>query len=165
MIFALSFPYTHLTGEHRPHGLALWVILVSAGIAAAACAGMLVLAGSPWRRAEALLAGAATALVLLEAFAPEGGGEVFYGERAKVYPLLFAALVILVAAGAVVAGSLRDELWLTSAGVLLGAAVILGHFVDNAWGRLPRSAVYLAVGLGALAAAAAIARVREVRLT
>jgi hypothetical protein len=51
--------------------------------------------------------------------------------------------------------------------VLLGAATILGHFIDNAWDRLPRSAVYLAAGLLALGAAAALARVRwrEVRVT
>ena len=63
-------------------------------------------------------------------------------------------------AGAIVAGSLLDELWLTSAGVSLGSVAIVGHFIDTTWGRLPRSAVYIGVGLLALAAAAALARIR-----
>jgi uncharacterized membrane protein len=168
LIFALSFRFTHVTTDGGPRGLALAVIAVSAGLAALGCAALAARARPPWRRLEALLAAAALALVLLAAFVPEGGRENdFLGQEANVYPILFTLLVTLVAAGAVVAGSLLDELWLASAGVLLGAATILGHFIDNAWDRLPRSAVYLAAGLLALGAAAALARVRwrEVRVT
>jgi uncharacterized membrane protein len=169
MVFALSFRYTHVTTDRRPHDLALWVILVSAGIAVAGGVALVARSRPLPRRLEALLVLAATTLVLLAVFVPEGSREEpFFGQDAKVYPLLFAALVVVVAAGAIVAGSLREELWLASAGVLLGAATILGHFVDTAWNRLPRSAVYLAVGVLALAAAAALARAgpwRKVRLT
>jgi uncharacterized membrane protein len=168
MLFALSFRYAHLTGDEGPRGIALVVIVVSAALAGAGSAALAARARPQWRRLEALLVALAAGLVLLAAFVPEGGREdPFFDQDARVYPLLFATLVALVASGAIVAGSLLDELWLASAGVLLGAAAILGHFVDNAWDRLPRSALYLAAGLLALGAAAALARVRwrEVRLT
>jgi uncharacterized membrane protein len=164
MVFALSFRYTHLTSDKRPHDLTLWVILVSAAFAAVGAAVLLARPRAPWRRLEAVLAAAATGLVLLAVFVPENTRDRgFFETDARVYPLLFTAVVILAAAGAILAGSLLDELWLSSAGISLGALAIVGHVADNTWDRLPRSAVFLCVGLLALLTAAAFARVGRFR--
>ena len=158
MTFVLSFRYPHLTEGERPEGLPLAIVLVTAAVALAGAAVLAVTATPASRRVEALVLAAATALVLLATFLPEDPEGDRFAFEAKVYPLLFAALLVIVAAGAIVVGSLRDEMWLTSAGVSVAALAIIGHFLDVAWDRLPRSAVFAAVGALALATAAALER-------
>jgi uncharacterized membrane protein len=81
--------------------------------------------------------------------------------NARVYPLLFAALLVAVVVGAIVLGSLREQLWLSSGAIVVGSLAVLLHFVDVTWSRLPRSFVFLGVGALVLGLAAALDRRAE----
>jgi uncharacterized membrane protein len=159
MIFALSFRYPYSAQTDRIDGLPLVVIIISA-VLALASATLLVL------RREGLVSAlegatilAASTLVLMAVFVREGGEEATFGRGGPTaFALLFAALVVIVAAGGIVVGALRDNAWLVNGAVALGALAIIGHFLDTAWARLPRSAVFVGVGALVLASAAALER-------
>ena len=162
----LSFRYFHATEGDRPDGLPLWIVLVSAAFAFLAAAALLVRARARpgWLTLEGVLVAVAAALVLLAVFAPEKPArEDIFDFDANTYPLLFAALLPIVVAGAIVLGSRLDETWLLSAGVSLGGLAIILHFLDISWDRLPRSFVFLLVGALALALAGALEGVRRLR--
>jgi uncharacterized membrane protein len=163
MTLALSFRYFHATEGRRPEGLPLWIMLASAAVALLGAAVLLL--RPPRRRAlEGTVVAAAAGLVLLAVFVPEEPPrEDIFDPNAKTYPLLFAALLPVVVAGAIVLGSRLDETWLLSAGVSLGGLAIILHFLDTAWDRLPRSFVFLAVGAVGLALAAALEGFRRLR--
>jgi uncharacterized membrane protein len=165
MTLLLSFRYFHATEGDRPDGLPLWIVLVSAAFAFLGAAALLVRERRPgWPTLEGVLVAVAAALVLLAVFVPQRPArEDVFDFDAKTYPLLFAALLPIVVAGAIVMGSRRDETWLLSAGVSLGGLGIILHFVDVAWERLPRSLVFLLIGALALALAAALEGVRRLR--
>ena len=158
MLFVLSFRYVHgaFGDDATPDGVPRAIVIGSAAAALAGAALLALRRPRPWSMVESLFVAGATALVLLAAFAPEetGGGE-FLGD-AKRYPLLFAALLVVLVAGGVLVGSLNDEAWLANGAISLGALALLAHFLDVAWSRLPRSLVLMAVGLGALVVAAVV---------
>lgn len=166
MTLLLSFRYFHATDGDRPDGLPLWIVLVSAAFAFLGAAVLLVrVRPRPgWLTLEGVVVAVTAALVLLAVFVPEKPPrEDLFEFDAKTYPLLFATLLPIVVAGAIVLGSRLDETWLLSAGVSLGGLAIITHFLDVAWDRLPRSLVFLLIGTLALALAGALEGVRRLR--
>ena len=158
MLFVLSFRYVHgaFGDDATPDGVPRAIVI---GSAAAALAGVAVLSlrrPRRWSMLESLFVAAATALVLLATFAPEDTNRAEFLGDAKRYPLLFAALLVVLVTGAVLVGSLNDDVWLVNGAISLGALALLAHFLDVAWSRLPRSLVLMAVGLGALVVAAVV---------
>lgn len=163
MTLILSFRYLHATEGDRPDGLPLWIVLASGAVALLGSA-LLLLRRPRLLALEGLVVGAAAALVLLAVFLPQKPPqENVFDPDAKVYPLLFVALLAVVVAGAIVLGSSLDEMWLISGGMSLGALAVIAHFLDTAWERLPRSFVFMLVGALALAAAAALEGFRRLR--
>jgi uncharacterized membrane protein len=166
MTLLLSFRYFYATEGDRPDGLPLWIMLASAAFAFLGAAALLVrqVRRPSWLTFEGAVVAVAAALVLLAVFAPEKPArEDIFDFDANTYPLLFAALLPIVVAGAIVLGSRLDETWLLSAGVSLGGLAIILHFLDITWDRLPRSFVFLLVGALALALAAGLEGFRRVR--
>ena len=159
----LSFRYFYATEGERPGGLPLWIMLVFGAVALIAAA-LLTLRRRGRLALEGVLLAVVAGLVLLAVFVPEESpGEDSFVGHAKLYPLLFVAVLPLLVAGAIVLGSRHDEIWLVSGGVSLGGLAIILHFVDNAWDRLPRSLVFMLVGALALTLAALLEGVRRVR--
>lgn len=163
MLFVLSFRYVHgaFGDDATPDGVPRAILI---GSAAAALAGAVLLAlrrPRRWSMLESLFVAVATALVLLATFAPEDTNRAEFLGDAKRYPLLFAALLVVLVTGAVLVGSLNDDVWLVNGAISLGALALLAHFLDVAWSRLPRSLVLMAVGLGALVVAAVVERRRR----
>jgi uncharacterized membrane protein len=161
MIFALSFRYPYSGQSDRIDGLPLVVIIVSAVLALASGALLVVRRGELASVLEGATILAAGTLILVAVFARDGDGvqaEETFGRGGATFALLFAALLVLVAVGGIVVGALRDSAWLVNGAVALGALAIIGHFLDTAWARLPRSAVFVCVGGLVLAASAALER-------
>lgn len=166
MTLVLSFRYVYATEGDRPDGLPLWILIVSAAFALLGAAALLLRRGlrPSWLALEGVAVAVAAGLVLLAVFVPEEPPrEDVFDVDAKTYPLLFAALLPIVVAGAIVLGSHLDETWLVSGGVSLGGLAVIAHFLDTAWDRLPRSLVFLLVGALSLALAAALEGTRRLR--
>ena len=141
-------------------------MIVSAAFALLGAAALLVRRGlrPSWLALEGVVVAVLAGLVLLAVFVPEEPPrEDVFDVDAKAYPLLFVALLPVVVAGAIVLGSHLDETWLISGGVSLGGLAVIAHFLDTAWDRLPRSAVFLLVGALALALAAMLEGTRRLR--
>ena len=158
MTFALSFRYAHF-GDERPHGLPLAILLVSALVALAAGALLVVRRASRVGAFEGAVVLAATGVVLLAVFSREGRREdaqSYDYQEAKLYPLLFVTLLAAVVVGALVLGAASGNEWLVNGAILLGGLAIIGHFLDTTWSRLPRSAAFVAAGVLTLALAAAL---------
>lgn len=160
MALALSFPYVYFDARD-PRGVALWALLGTAAVALSASAILAVrrLRDRPGL-IEPLLCAAAAVLVLVAAWTREGDGDEEFFAGSPTLQLLFAALFVGLVLAGVVAGTLRDELWLSSGGFALGMLGLALYFFDLGWNRLPRSLVMLAIGAVALAAAAAFERRR-----
>jgi uncharacterized membrane protein len=139
------------------------------GFAAAAFAGCgaLVLLRLRSRRStipEAAVLGAVALLVLLAVVAPEVSHERFGdfdGGSATVYPLMFNALLALIALGAIVVGFYNDEVWLVNAGVAWAGIDIVARFFDPQWSMLERSLVFMPTGALVIAGAYLLERRRR----
>jgi uncharacterized membrane protein len=98
---------------------------------------------------EAAVLAAAALLVLLAVLAPETSSSSLFddgGGSATTYPLVFNALLALIALGAIVVGFYNDEVWLANAGVAWAGIDIIARFFDPQWSMLERSLVFMPVG-------------------
>jgi uncharacterized membrane protein len=124
------------------------------GFAAAAFAGCIALVVLRFRSRrssipEAAVLAAAALLVLLAVLAPETSSSSLFddgGGSATTYPLVFNALLALIALGAIVVGFYNDEVWLANAGVAWAGIDIIARFFDPQWSMLERSLVFMPVG-------------------
>ncbi len=140
---------------------------VSAGLAlltAAAAAGVILLLAA--RRARTALWEAATvavavALVLLAVLAAPRAEPTAADADPILFPLLFNAVMIALALGAIVVGYANDEVWLVNAGVAFVAIDVFARYIDLFWDMLPRSLVFVGAGLVLLALAFFLERQRS----
>ena len=167
-IFPFTFRLVHQSGFLGRDPLTLTEAKVLFwGFAAAALVGSVVLALQFRVRrtslAEAIVLAAAGLLVVLAVVAPEVGetGGEFTGDEATVYPLLFNALLAVLAVGAIVVGFLNDEVWLANAGVVWVGIDVIARFFDPSWSMLERSLVLIPAGLVAIAAGYLLERRRQ----
>src|SRR6266508_2920838 len=143
--------------------LLLWGFAASAF---AGCAALVALRVRSRRTSlpEAALLAAAALLILLAVLAPEVSHESFdeIGTgSATTYPLLFNALLALIALGAIVVGFYDDEVWLANAGVVWVGIDVIARFFDPQWSMLERSLVFMPAGAFVLAVAYVLERRRR----
>jgi uncharacterized membrane protein len=163
-VFALTFPLLHEYAHprdvvgHRFAAISLW------SLAAAAVAGAVLIALLAERRAriaEASIFAAVPVFVVLLAYQGERGEQL---EEPLGYPLAFNLLMIALVLGAILVGHANREGWLVNAGIFFGGLDVIGRFLDPTWDLLPRSFVFLSIGLLVLALAWLIAERRVVVL-
>lgn len=165
-VFTFRFVHEEATFEHaldlRPAKFLLW------GFAAAAFVGCSTLVALRLRTRrtsilEATVLAVAALLVLLAVLAPEVGHAGFReggGGSATAYPIVFNALLALLALGAIIVGFYNDEVWLANAGVVWVGIDVIARFFDPQWSMLERSLVFMPVGLLVIAAAYVLERRR-----
>ena len=148
--------------EREPLGTGVSLALVAMTVVTAAgVAALAVLRGRATARWEAVALGAAAALVLLVVLVPESTGERFdLQQPATVYPILFNLLLAALALGAILVGYANDEVWLVNVGIAWVAIDVIARYVDFFWDLLPRSFVFLGVGMLILLLAFALERQR-----
>lgn len=163
ILFGLSFRYGYgQEGGERPSGFALYLLTAFACAVAAGVAFLAIRRRRVGTFVEAALIMVSGVLMLLIVFKPEvGGGQDFedFSSGAKLYPLLFNALLALVVLGSMFLGFIRDEVWLANGGVGYASLLVLARFVDfEAWSMLSRSLVFMASGLVVVGLAYALER-------
>ena len=148
--------------DREPLGTGVSLALVAMTAAAAAAIGALAVARErATGRWEAGALAGALALVVLVLVAPEStrsGSDLDGG--ALVYPLLFNVLLAALALGAILVGYANDEVWLVNMGIAWVAIDVVARYVDVFWELLPRSFVFLGVGVLMLALAFVLERQR-----
>ena len=148
--------------EREPLGTGVSLALAAMTVVAAAGIAALALErGRGTSRWEAAALAGAAALVLLVVLVPESTGDsVDLEGGAILYPILFNVLLAALALGAILVGYTNDEVWLVNMGIAWVAIDVLARYVDVFWDLLPRSFVFLGVGMLILALAFVLERQR-----
>ena len=158
-VFTFAGIYGELDDRPALDGRALVAL---AGLLVAAGAGAAALASRRESRRTAVWeAGALAALTLLVPLAVLVPEPASAGDGAIVYPLLFNALVALLALGAVVVGYVNEEAPLVTFGLVLVGVDVLARYLDVFWAFLPRSLAFVVAGVLLLALAWALERQRS----
>lgn len=153
--FVFTFRWT--LGEREPLETLVIVGLTLLAAGAVAGAAATLRSARPTAAYEAGALVAVAGLILLAIAVPESS----VGRDPIVYPLLFNALLVVLALGAVVVGYLNDEPWLVTVGLVWVGIDLVARYIDFFWDMLPRSLVFVGVGGGILLLALVLERQRR----